>query len=865
MQAPGEQADERVRLAREPRRRLDRQDLQERRRPARAHDDRPLVDLLDERLVLPDQPLVQRVPARVRTRDPREIDLVPHPLADLLAVVRRARSGERHDHDPPGYPVQPVDQPRLDPVRAGLSHLGDERRPLGIARQFGRHPRGLHDHQCVGVLRHHAHAGALEALFVDDWCGAHDPSLKRHQSRRSGTVDPWERDRWSTPDLRDFGASGSAHKGGRFTRLPLSSISTRPPRRTKCSRDRAPAVTLPPVPDAAPPPAHLWLVPAPASVRLAGATLRLGPRLTYRGPDPAAAFRLLHAPAQAHRIALLPGAPAEGLGGVSAIDVRDPAGPVHPQGYRLAIDERTIVIEALPGPGLRHALVTVAQLLRRFGRLLPTLEIDDHPLFPIRGVMLDISRDKVPTMASLFALVDTLELLKINHLQLYTEHTFAYAGHEDAWAGASPITPDEARELDAYCARRGVDLAPNQNTLGHLARWLRLPRYNHLSEVPGLDSEWTFRTPDGRPISRRGPFSLCPTDPASIAFVRGLLDELLPCFTSAIVNIGCDEAHDIGQGRSRGGVAERGYEAVFLSHLHAVADIARAHAKRVQFWADMVSKSPAGSFPPDSTALVWGYESDSDFAGPLARLRARGIDAWVCPGTSSWRSIVGRGRVRRANLAAAARCAGRASGLMVTDWGDLGHRQQWPVSLVALADAAARAWAGPDASADQRGVSLHALNDPTGTLAPFVDELADADSDLNDALALRNAGALFTELHRAIADPPGERAGSLEEWQRVRNRLAGLRARLESIPRGTAGCTAGVAAGVAAGSSQTRVGEIQSRLLVFAEFGADARAQLRPERYEARRRPDHHFEFGNQTVVVEFDEVGAFFSGVFFG
>ena len=55
--------------------------------------------------------------------------------------------------------------------------------------------------------------------------------------------------------------------------------------------------------------------------------------------------------------------------------------------------------------------------------------------------MLDISRDKVPTMPTLFALVDRLAEWKINQLQLYIEHTFAYRGHEEVWRNADPMTP----------------------------------------------------------------------------------------------------------------------------------------------------------------------------------------------------------------------------------------------------------------------------------------------------------------------------------------------------------------------------------------------------------------------------------------
>ena len=97
--------------------------------------------------------------------------------------------------------------------------------------------------------------------------------------------------------------------------------------------------------------------------------------------------------------------------------------------------------------------------------------------------MLDISRDKVPTMATLFSLVDLLAELKINQLQLYTEHTFAYRNHPAVWAKASPMTGDEILQLDQYCRERFIELVPNQNSFGHMEQWLKLPQYRDLAEA----------------------------------------------------------------------------------------------------------------------------------------------------------------------------------------------------------------------------------------------------------------------------------------------------------------------------------------------------------------------------------------------
>ncbi len=134
--------------------------------------------------------------------------------------------------------------------------------------------------------------------------------------------------------------------------------------------------------------------------------------------------------------------------------------------------------------------------------------------------MLDIARDRVPTLESLFALVDRLSSWKLNQLQLYTEHTFAYVGHEEVWRHADPYTPDDLRAIDAHCRRSGVELVANQNTLGHFERWLRHERYRPLAIAPD-GFEWVFGI-------HRSPMTLDPANPSAFALVTDLLDQIVP-------------------------------------------------------------------------------------------------------------------------------------------------------------------------------------------------------------------------------------------------------------------------------------------------------------------------------------------------
>ena len=362
-----------------------------------------------------------------------------------------------------------------------------------------------------------------------------------------------------------------------------------------------------------------------------------------------------------------------------------------PQSYRLEVAPGRVRAEAQDRAGLFYAAVTFAQLVRLSAGRLPACVVEDAPDFPARGVMLDVSRDKVPTLETLFRLVDTLAGLKINQLQLYTEHTFAYRGHAEVWQRASPVTADEIRALDAYCHARCIELVPNQNSFGHLERWLALPRYSVLAELPqgGAPLPWGG--------THEKPTSLCPSDPRSLAFLAGLYDELLPNFTSRLFNVGCDETFDLrGEGRSAGRVRQLGEGRVYLDFLRQIHALVNARGRTMAFWGDIIIRHPelVPELPADSVALEWGYEADHPFDAHGARFAEAGVPFYVCPGTSSWNSLAGRTSNMLENLRSAAENGRRhgACGYLITDWGDGGHWQPLAVSYAGFAYGAGVSW-----------------------------------------------------------------------------------------------------------------------------------------------------------------------------
>lgn len=324
-------------------------------------------------------------------------------------------------------------------------------------------------------------------------------------------------------------------------------------------------------------------------------------------------------------------------------------------------------------------------------------------MFENRSYMLDISRDRVPTMETLRLIVDILARYRYSQFQLYTEHTFAYRGHEEVWEESDPMTERDIAKLQAYCTMQGIELVPNQNSFGHMERWLVHPKYNPLAKFP----KGGAMTPWG--TVKKFPTTLDPANPGSIELIEDLFAQLLPNFESKLFNIGCDETFEISDPEE------------YFGFLMKVVASAKRHGKRPMFWGDIILKHPEfiERLPKDLIALDWGYEANHPFEKEAAQFQKAGLDFYVCPGTSAWRSLGGRVENMRENLEAAEK-AGRvygAKGYMLTDWGDEGHWQPLAASLPGIILAGNFAASGPKAANMDLEKELNSVMDvPLGGL-----------------------------------------------------------------------------------------------------------------------------------------------------
>jgi hexosaminidase len=383
------------------------------------------------------------------------------------------------------------------------------------------------------------------------------------------------------------------------------------------------------------------------------------------------------------------------------------------QGYKINILKDTIRIEYKDDAAKFYADTTLKLIRLASNHIdIKVCEIEDWPDLKIRGVMLDVSRDRIPTMEYLFALIDRLSMFKCNHLELYFEHSFSYKNHEIVWQNKDPFSPSQIKLLKDYCKERYIDLVANQNTFGHMERWLIHQKYRHLALKPS-----GFRDNLGL---LKPPTTLNPDSNEAIALVEDLIGQLYECFDSQYFHIGMDEPWELKDPIGWVNWLKR------LSNNYVLKD------KNVLIWADVLAAHPKliGEVPENFTVCEWGYEANHPFDQRLKNLITR--NTWTCSGTSSWISLIGRFNVMMENTRLAALKAKEYAldSTLITDWGDLGHLQPPLIAEPGFYTGLSFAWNTEPIVIDHlyRGLDLFGF-DSIG-LSEFLNKLSDIQLEL---------------------------------------------------------------------------------------------------------------------------------------
>ena len=311
--------------------------------------------------------------------------------------------------------------------------------------------------------------------------------------------------------------------------------------------------------------------------------------------------------------------------------------------------------------------------------------------------MLDIGRDKIPSMETLKGLIDLFASMRINHLQLYMEgFSFDYEDFHYLFTNETPVTPEEFRELSQYARAHFIDLVPNQNVLGHMEKWLEKPQFRSLAEC---EDGYIFENLFWRP-----PMTLDVRDSRSFELAETLLGTLMDASSSGCINVNMDEPFELGMGKNKQAAEKEGRLNLYFEYVEKLHAYCASRGKRMLMWGDEILHHPdcVSRFPKDAILLDWIYEGDAHFEDHARLMQKTGLNYCLCPGTSSWGSLTGRSDNMAKNIRDAASCAIRYGGLgiITTDWGDLGHWQYLSASYPGFPYTAACSWSGPESDSD---------------------------------------------------------------------------------------------------------------------------------------------------------------------
>ena len=322
------------------------------------------------------------------------------------------------------------------------------------------------------------------------------------------------------------------------------------------------------------------------------------------------------------------------------------------QKYSITIEPKKITIKFEGKQGREYAYMTLAQL-RQLHDTLPCCTILDWPAYRYRGWMDDQSRGPVPHAAYRQKQWQTLHALKYNFCNYYTEHTLY-----------QPEYPDLAPAYLADC-KPHPDEVINLQLFAHAEKTLRIPFYEHLK-----DSKANY-------------------DPSNPAVYDFLGDRIAAAFrripNSPIFIINCDETEQLGTGRAKKLVDEKGSDQVYVDFINRCYTLVRQRSTlnaqlstpSVAMWGDIVAKNPAmmRQLPKDMVYIMWAYEPLDSFTHLIRPFKEQGNPFWVAASTGHSATMTSTPQRYIKNIANLYRDGYRdgAEGAMLTCWDDNGE------------------------------------------------------------------------------------------------------------------------------------------------------------------------------------------------
>lgn len=392
------------------------------------------------------------------------------------------------------------------------------------------------------------------------------------------------------------------------------------------------------------------------------------------------------------------------------------------QEYELIIEKNKILITGGDEEGLLYGVQTLSQIIDQEGAYLPCLHIKDYPAIKNRGFYHDITRGRIPSLASLKELADKMSYYKLNQLQLYVEHSFFFQDFSEVWRDDTPLMPEEIIELDEYCKKLKIELIPSIASFGHLYKLLSTKTYSHLCELEGSETDkFSF-------VERMAHHTVDVTNEDSFTLITKMLSEYIELFSSKQFNICADETFDLGKGKSKELAQDLGTHQIYADFLSKICNFIMDKGLTPMFWGDIILERPetVKALPPQAICLNWDYNPDVT-EEKVKTFYDLGVKQYVCPGVQGWKRFINHLDYAYRNISAMCTYGHKYEvlGVLNTDWGDYGHFNHPEFSTAGMIYGAAFSWSEEKIPFEEINMQISILeySDKTGQFAKLVTEL----------------------------------------------------------------------------------------------------------------------------------------------
>ena len=211
------------------------------------------------------------------------------------------------------------------------------------------------------------------------------------------------------------------------------------------------------------------------------------------------------------------------------------------ESYRLEVTPAGARLTARNPLGALRGLQTFLQLVQvgPHGFAAPAVTIEDHPRFPWRGLMIDVSRHFLP-LEDLERNLDAMEALKFNVLHWHLSDNQGFRIESKKFPKFQQLASDgkfytqaQIADVIEYARDRGIRVVPEFDMPGHTTSWFAA--YPELASAPGpyeIERKWGVFDP-----------AIDPTKKETYRFLDQFIGEMAGLFPDDYFHIGGDEVN----------------------------------------------------------------------------------------------------------------------------------------------------------------------------------------------------------------------------------------------------------------------------------------------------------------------------------